>query len=308
MQKPHISGLDLKLLPALEALLRLRSVSRAGAELGLSQPAMSRALARLRDLQGDPLMVRVKDGYALTARARALQPRLDEALAALDEVFRPDRRDLAQERRTVRLAAADVQSVLLAPAVIARLAREAPGVELRVEAYSAATIERTLSGRVDLAFAQTGTPLPPGAASETIARDRLALVMRRDHPTAGKVWTLADYGLWPQAAVSLLGDGLSEIDARLAAHGVSRRLALVTPYFSAALAATARSDCVTTISAAFARRFAEPMGLILRDPPFADITFGVTLVCAERLSADPLVGWIKRLFRQAAAEAGFEAA
>jgi DNA-binding transcriptional LysR family regulator len=304
MQKTHIHGLDLKLAPALEALLRLRSVSRAAAELGLSQPAMSRALARLRDVLDDPLLVSAPGGYALTAKATALQPRLADAMAALGEVFHPARHDPTRERRTVRLAASDLHTGLFLPHVIARLAREAPGVDLQVEAYSPATVDRVLGGAVDLAFAQSVTPLPPGASSAWLGEDRLALVMRRGHPAADRVWTLGDYAVWPQAAVSLTGDGVTEMDARLAAIGARRRLALVTPYFSAALQAVAASDCVTTLSEAFARRHAATLDLVVREPPFADAAFGVTLVCHERLAADPLLVWLTTLLREATQAAG----
>lgn len=123
-----------------------------------------------------------------------------------------------------------------------RLAREAPGIDLRVETYGADLASRLDSGALDLAFALTTTSLPSGAYSEIVGEDRLALVMRRGHPAAGRAWTLADYGVYHQAAVALLGDGHSELDALLAAAGVSRRIALVTPHFMAALAAVAATE------------------------------------------------------------------
>ena len=132
-------------------------------------------------------------------------------------------------------------------------------------------------GLVDLCFATAATPLPPGAVSEPLASDRLALVMRRGHPAANRTWSLADYALYPHATVAFFGDGVSEIDAALAAAGVERRIALTTPHFMATIAAVAASDCVTTISKAFARRFAEPLGLVLRPPPLPD-ALDVTMV------------------------------
>ena len=87
MREVNIAGLDLNLVPALDALLRQRNVTRAAAEVGMSQPAMSRALARLRDLQGDPLLVRTGSGYALTPRAQAIQPQLALAMRALRDTF-----------------------------------------------------------------------------------------------------------------------------------------------------------------------------------------------------------------------------
>ncbi len=218
MREENIAGLDLNLLPALEALLRRRSVTQAAADVGLSQPAMSRALARLRDLHGDPLLVRTAHGYGLTPRAVAIQAQLAPAMRLLRDVFHPPSFDPATARRTIRLAAADVQTVLLVPPLMARLAREAPGLDLRIEPYGPDLMVRLESGALDFSFALATTPLPPGIGADPIGRDRLVLVMRRDHPAANQSWTMADYGRWEHAGVSIFGDGQTELDARLAAR------------------------------------------------------------------------------------------
>lgn len=303
MREVNLAGLDLNLIPALEALLRRRNVTRAAEDVGLSQPAMSRALARLRDLQGDPLLVRTRAGYVLTPRAQAVQPLLAQAVAQLKGVFQAEDFDPAVVRRTVRLVAGDAQAILLLPDVMARLAVEAPGVEVRVEPYGPDVLERLEGGALDLVFALVSTPLPPGVHSEEVAKDQLALVMRRGHPAAALAWSLADYGQWGHVGVAIVGDGRSEIDALLAAHGVTRRIALVTPYFIAALAAVAATDLVTTVSALTARRFAAAFDLVLHDPPFADTRLTTTLVCSHVRAADPFLVWFRALVREVAGEA-----
>ncbi|MCW6511961.1 LysR family transcriptional regulator [Lichenifustis flavocetrariae] len=300
MQDVNIAGLDLNLLPALEALLSRRNVTRAAADVGLSQPAMSRALARLRDLLGDALLVRTTNGYVLTARALAIQPQLAAALQPLREMFRPHLFDPGSERRLLRLAASDAQTVLLVPGLMARLARDAPGVDLRVEAYGADLLARLESGALDLAFALSSTPLPPGVHSEIVGEDRLTLVMRQGHPAAHRPWTLADYGTHQHVGIALLGDGQSEIDARLAAAGLSRRIAMVTPHFMAALAAVAATDMVTTISAALARRFAGLFDLVLHAPPFDNVELHSTLVFSRLRAADPFSMWVRGVIRDVA--------
>ena len=300
MRELNISGLDLNLVPALDALLRRRNVTHAAAEVGMSQPAMSRALARLRDLHGDPLLVRVRGGYALTPRALAIQPQLAQAITHLRAAFQPQGFDAATQRRTVRLVATDGHTVLLLPAVMARLAVEAPGVDVQAEAYRPDILERIESGDLDFAFALSDTPLPPGAYSEVVAHDRLVVVMRRGHPTAGRPWTLADYGVWPQVGVSLVGDGQSQIDSLLAAQGVTRRIALTTPHFMAALAAVAATDMVTTLSAGLAARFADALDLMLKDPPFGDTALKITLVCSNVRASDPFLVWFRALVRDVA--------
>ena len=300
MRELNVSGLDLNLLPSLEALLRRRNVTRAADDVGLSQPAMSRALARLRDLLADPLLVRAGAGYVLTARAVALQPQVAALIGQVREVFQPRAFDPAGEHRVLRLAAADSHTVLILPGVIARLATEAPGVDLRVTAYGPDLFARLQSGELDLAFALAGSPLPPGAHSEIVCRDEVALVMRRGHPAAGRAWTLADYGRHPHVGVALTGDGQSEIDATLAAEGVSRRIVLVTPHFMAALAAVAVSDAVTTLSATLARRFAAAFDLTLRTPPFGETLFTTTLVSSHVRASDTFLVWFRRLVREVA--------
>jgi len=302
MRNVNINGLDLNLIPALEALLRLRNVTRAAGDVGMSQPAMSRALARLRHLQDDPLLVRTRAGYVLTPRAQAIQPQLAAAMHSLREVFQRQAFDASAERRTLSLAATDVHSVILLSAVMARLAIEAPGVDLRVEAYRADLFQRLDSGALDFAFALANTPLPPGVYSEVVAEDRLALAMRRGHPAAGRAWTIADYGAYPHAAVALLGDGQSEIDSLLAAAGVTRRIAMTTPYFMAALAAVAETDMVTTLSASLAARFAAVFDLATQEPPFGETRLAMTLVCSHIRAADPFLGWFRALVRTVALE------
>ena len=302
MREVNLAGLDLNLLPALEALLRRRNVTHAAAEVGLSQPAMSRALARLRQLFGDPLLVRVGGVLAPTPAAEALAPKVAAALDGLKGLFRAPSFEAATLRRTIRIAAADAHTILLAPRLVARLEREAPGVDLAFSAIGRDIMSRMEQSEVDLCFATAATPLPPGAVSDTIVHDRLALVMRRGHPAANRPWTLADYALYRHATVSFFGDGVSEIDARLGAAGVERRIGLTTPHFMATVAAVAASDLVTTISAAFAERFALAFDLVLKVPPFDD-ALELTIVSTRLRAADPALRWFRGILREEAAAA-----
>jgi DNA-binding transcriptional LysR family regulator len=206
-------------------------------------------------------------------------------------------------RRTLRLGAADAQTVLIGPGLLGRLRREAPGVELRFEPLGPDVHGRVESGALDFVFAVATTPLPPGAVSEPIARDRLALVMRRAHPAAERRWTLSDYAEFAHVTVALLGDNQSEIDARLAEAGVARRIASTSPHFMATLACVGATDSVTTISAALARRFAETFGLVLAEPPLVDPSLTLTLVGSALRGHDPALGWLRAHIREAAREA-----
>jgi DNA-binding transcriptional LysR family regulator len=302
MRELNVAGLDLNLIPSLDALLRRRNVTRAADDVGLSQPAMSRALGRLRDLLGDPLLVRARTGYVLTPRAQAIQPQLAVLMGQVRDVFQPQAFDPAIQHRIVRLAAADSHTVLILPGVMARLAVEAPGVDLRVSSYGRGVFGLLESGALDMAFALASSQLPTGVHSEAVCEDRVALVMRRGHPAAGRPWSIADYGRYQHVGVALTGDGQSEIDAILAAAGVSRRIALVTPHFMAALAAVSVSDLVTTLSAALARRFADALELELQEPPFGETRFQTTLVTSHVRASDPFLVWFRGLVREVAQE------
>lgn len=303
MHEVNITAIDLNLLPALEALLKRRNVSHAAKDVGLSQPAMSRALARLREVLGDPLLVRTPGGgYALSPRGDALSAQLITTLDHVKAVFREPGFDPARTRRTVRIAGLDTHTLLLAPALMARLANEAPGIDIRFEGYGPNIVERSETGQVDLIFATSTTALPPGARSETYAHDRLALVLRKGHPMAKRKWTPEDYGKVDHVGISIFGDPGSDLDAQLARFGVTRRMALVTPHFIGALAAVAETDMATTQSRVFASSFADTFGLVLKEPPLPNLDLDLTIVWSHVRAADPVLAWLRRIIGEVARE------
>ncbi|MDQ0392147.1 LysR family transcriptional regulator [Labrys monachus] len=305
MRDVHLKAIDLNLLTALGALLAHRSVSRAARDIGLSQPAMSRALDRLRHLFGDELMLRSGAGMVLTARAEALAPRIHAILADIGDVVAEPRFDPASERRTIRIAAVDSQTALFFPGVMARLMKEAPEVDLRAMPLGPDIASRMQAGEIDMTFSLATYPLPAGAHSELLLEDSLALVMRRGHPAArNPAPSLADYARFSHVTVSIFGDGHTEADSTLAAAGLERRVALTTPHFTAALAVVARTDMVTTLSRAFARRFADAFDLVLAEPPLERTALPLTMVWPAARKNDRLLAWLRGIFKQTAAEIG----
>jgi DNA-binding transcriptional LysR family regulator len=305
MREVNLNGIDLNLVPPLEALLRERNVTRAAAAVGMSQPAMSRALARLRAALGDPLLLRGKRGLVLTPRAQALVPVVTGAMGQLKGVFQPQSFDPAEANRLIRIASSDTQSILLGPPLVARLIRQAPSVTLQMVPYIPDLALRLEDGSIDFAFALASTPLPVGARSTPIADDRLAVVMRRGHPAAKRRWTMADYGRFGHATIAILGDQQSDMDAVLAKAGISRKVAFTSPHFTAALATVAATDLVTTISETFARRFADPLGLVIKPAPFAAANLPMILVWSHVRAHDPLLLWFRGLVAEVAQETFF---
>ena len=290
--------MDLNLLPALDALLRQRHVTRAAEEVGLSQPAMSHMLGRLRDVLGDDLLVRGPSGLALTSRAEELMPRVAAALGAVTAIYRPASFDVSNVRRVLHVVGCDLHSMLFGPDLLTRVRRDAPGIELSMENYTRDVFKRLEDGSVDFVFADAETALPPGAVSTVIGEDRYALVMREKHPAASKKWTVADYAKWDSVVVSIFGDGQSDVDARLAKAGVVRRIGMSTPHFMAALAAVSKTDMIANTSYIFALRYAKTHRLILRETPFPEIRFTSTIIGSARRTNDPVIRWFGALVKE----------
>jgi DNA-binding transcriptional LysR family regulator len=297
MQHSNLSSVGLSLLPALDALLRRRHVTRAAEDVGLSQPAMSHVLAKLRRALGDDLLVRGPSGLVLTSRAEEIAPQVTEILDAAKAIYRPPAFEPSKVRRTLHLVGCDWHSILVAPDLIKCLHEQAPGIDLSIESYTRDTFKRLAEGAVDLVFFNTQTPLPPGAVSTVVGEDRYALVMRNGHPAARKKWTLADYAKWDSVVVSLTGDGMSDIDARLAKAGITRRVGLSTPHFMGCLATVSATDLITTTSLLFAARHATTYGLVIREPPFPEGRFINTLIGSASRTNDPVIRWFCALFK-----------
>ena len=301
MHEVNIKSVDLNLLTALGALLRHRHVTRAADEVGLSQPAMSRALMRLRHLFGDPLLVRGAGGLVLTARAEALAPRLSLLINEIKALLVDVPFDPAKARRTVTVVGTDSHAVTLIPPVLARIRKEAPGIDLVFKGFTPDVSQRVQRGEVDMVFSVAHQPLRAGAASEFLRKDSLALVMRRGHPLSQTPFSTEDYGRCEHVLVSILDDGASEIDAVLAASGVERRIALTTPHFMGALAAIAGTDMVMTLSRSVAERYRQTFDLVLREPPFGNRAYEQTMVWSAARGSDPLMQWVRGLMREEAA-------
>jgi hypothetical protein len=157
--------------------------------------------------------------------------------------------------------------------------------------------KRLAEGAVDLVVFNTQTPLPPGAVSTVVGEDCYALVMREGQPAARKKWTLADYAKWESVAVSFVGDGMSDIDARLAKAGIARRMGLSTPHFMGCLAAVSATDMIATTSLLFAERHAKAYRLIDRKLPFPEVRFTNTLIGSVSRMNDPVIRWFWELFK-----------
>lgn len=297
-QDREISRLDLNLLVHLQALLEEGSVAGAAKRMSVTQPAMSRALDRLRALFEDPLLVRGGRGMLTTARADSLRGPLDRVLGAARRLVEPPEFTPAQLRARLRLGVTDYSALLLLPSLICRLRREAPALELCVEGWGSGSPIRLERGELDLAL-HAVEEMPAGVYRRRLFSDRYCCIVRTSHPLARGGLTLERYLELPHAAVAggANGDSKDPVVEALRQSGHERPTALRLASLQAAPAIVAASDLALTLPRRLAERFAASGGIEIHELPLAVAPFGLHLVWHERSHHDPLHTWLRELLR-----------
>lgn len=293
----NLRNLDLNLLVILDALLEERHVSRAAKRLGLSQPAASNALERLRHRFGDPLLERRGRQMQLTPRSEALREPLRQALHDLGAVIEgPAPPDVAGLRQTVRLALADLVATMVVPSLYRALAATAPGLDLAVLPWSheQSVAERLERDELDLAVTT------PAHSAVPLRRERLLhidylVTMRRDHPAA------ADFGLeaWlahPHLLVSTSGARQGMLDPVLAAHGLERHVKMTVSGFLMVPRILAETDLITLMPASYFRQAGQHRELATFPPPIPLPGTEIHLAWHPRRDRDVAVQAVRSLF------------
>jgi DNA-binding transcriptional LysR family regulator len=291
-----LAGVDLNLLVVLDALLAERHVTRAARRVGLTQPAASHALARLRSLFDDPILVRGPGGGLIpTPRAEALAPVLRASLDGLATALRGEPVfDPPTAQRTFRIAINDHAELVLLPALVERLSRIAPGIELWMVAVTRDPEVELIAGTIDCAIGVwPGRPWPSGIYQRRLFDSDFQCVVRARHPAARRRLTLARFAALPHLLVSPRGGRGGIVDVALAAHGLTRRVAVTVPHFLIAPHLIAASDMIVTLATRIARTFARPFRLLMLPPPVELRAFTETLVWHERLHHDPAQRWLR---------------
>ncbi len=302
VQKSPLAAVDLNLLLALEALLAEAHVGRAGRRVGLSASAMSHALARLRSLLDDPLLVRAGRRMTLTKRAAELSTPLTDALGRIAELLeKPAVADPASERRTVRIAVSDFALNHVLPPLWPRLTKSAPNVDLVVSLFGLNGFKELADGEIDLAIAANRPTR--GFHSRVIWREPFVCLARRDHPALRTKMTLRRFAALEHVLVSPRGRRVGASDQALRKKGLKRRVTLVVPTFLAAANAVSVSDAVLTCgrrSAEDAKRF---LSLETFRPPLS-LSDGLLLLnWHERQQHDDFLVWLRDEIERAALDA-----
>lgn len=300
----ELAGIDLNLVLALDALLAERHVTRAAARLGVTQPAASHALARLRDVLGDPLLVRGPGGaMAPTPRATQLAPQIHKLLGELAGVLRGAAFDPATARRTFRICTTDYVELVLLPRLVERIARLAPGIDLWVHSFAEWGDEELATGALDVVIGlPRGAARPAGSYEKRLFDERFACIVRDGHPLARSRLTLARYCAAQHLLVTPRGTPGSLVDDALTAQGKTRRVALAVPHFLVVPHIVAGSDLIATLARRIAAPLAAPLGLAVLPPPVALPKFAIALAWHERNHHDPPHRWFRDQIAAVAAE------
>jgi DNA-binding transcriptional LysR family regulator len=303
MREVDLRTTDLNLLVVLNALLEERSVTRAATRLGMSQPAASRALARLRGLFSDALLVEGSGGYLLSARAEEMRPLLRMTLAGVGELLNGRAFDPMRAAEPVRLLMLDLEAAVLAPRLIASLEKEAPAVDLEVVPPGPRPFDALEADTVD-ALIGVVEDAPAGIRKRRLYADDFVTLMRAEHPHAGRRLTLDSYLELDHVVVSVTGTGRAWVDEILARSGRQRRVKVRVPSFFAAVEIAARSDLVMTLPSSLARTAADMRRFEMAPPPLDLGSVVMSLAWHARHQDSPRHVWLRRTVVAAVAKAG----
>ena len=295
MQKVDV---DLNLLRMLRALLNTSSVTKSGEQLGLSQPAASRTMRKLREVFNDPLLVRTSKGYMLTPLAESLRPSIDAALSAVQDVFVQQSFEALTSNRQFRLCTTDYGEAIVLQPLFAGFSSIAPQLACHTVSWTDETLLQLENGALDLAL-YVDADLPADFHYRDLFVDQYALIVRRGHPLDGQCYQRIEVFLqdvcrfaqivssYPQARSFALDDVLKRLGAQ------EHQVVFTTPYFSNAPALVARSDYVMLLPKRMAQLFAQQWPISVIDVPSEQESFQYRMIWHERAHRDQGLKWLR---------------
>lgn len=294
----QLKDIDLNLLLVFDRMLAEKRVSAVAASLGLSQPAISNALARLRKLLGDELFLRTARGMEPTPFALQLAEPVAYAMGALHTalnqqvVFDP-----ATSTRSFTLAMTDIGEIYFTPRLMEALSVAAPGVTISTLRNNTATSLRDEleAGHVDIAIGLL-PQLKAGVFQRRLFLQRYVCIFSKDHPLARKrSVSLKDFGAADHVLVQAVGTGHGKADDVMAAQGIQRRIRLRVPHFVAIGHILRASGMIATVPERLAQSIAEPFGLVWRAHPVALPQIAINLFWHAKAHRDPGNQWLRGL-------------
>ncbi|TWB24502.1 DNA-binding transcriptional LysR family regulator [Nitrospirillum amazonense] len=294
---------DLNLLPVFITLMEERNVTRAAARLGITQPALSNALARLRLVMRDPLFVRERYGIQPTPVALDLAPAIAEALARIDDAILGQQEfDPAQADRLLTIAPNSYVEFALMPAVVARLRDVAPGIKLRLVPYGNDLADTgVISGTTAMALGRLVDP-PDNLIVQHLMDESLACVVRAGHPDVGDTLTRDQYERMKHVNVLPPGRMRAGLFQALQQRGLRREVAVSVTHFLAVPEMIAVTDYCATLPSLICRRLAQDPRLRILPAPVDLGTFPIDMAWHVRYRHDPAHRWLRTLMVEVAKE------
>lgn len=298
----NLSGIDLNLLLVFDAVMQERHVTRAGNRIGMSQPAMSNALGRLRHHLKDELFVRSHEGMRPTARALELEQPISDALRELEAALEPAGFDPSTAARLFSIGTNDYCVSILIPKLVERLEREAPGINIRLVSSAGQSFDMLDAREIDFGISAFGD-IPDRFGWQLAIRDEYVLVMRKGHPLSKGDLSLEDFVGARHMIVSPTGQMTGFVDELLEERGLGRQVALVVNSFAAAPPMLAQSDLLLTAPKRIVETFAPLYALVSRPAPFPEPEeySSVKLVWHKRLANHPAYTWFREQIAETAA-------
>ena len=295
-----IRALDLNLLKAFAALNSERAVTRAAGRIGLSQPAMSHALSRLRGVFSDDLFVRTQSGMEPTARAREIAPLIAAAIEQIEAALNLGAGfDPVTSAGIFTAGMGEYAEVALVGPRAQAVSREAPGATLRLlSLHGGEAAEQLERGSIDVAVAYLRT-MPPTIETALLFRDPFVVVVRKGHPILGAPLSVEAYAAQNHVLVSPRGDTSGALDQILVDFGLRRRIALRVGTYLAVPAALAASDLVATVPSRTAAQIAATGEVAIMPLPI-DFSATVSMAWHRRTASEPAQAWFRRLLVEAA--------
>ena len=285
---------DLNLLIVFDALMQERSVTRAGSRIGLSQPAMSHALNRLRHVLKEELFVRTPEGMVPTPRAEMLAQPIRNVLSEIQLALEPAAFDPVASDRRFALAVNNYAAAVLASPLVATVSATAPAIRLDLRPSGTLDIVGLLDrGDLDLALGSTDSP-GDRFATAPLLEDPFVMVMRRGHPASRRKLSAAAFAALPHLEISSSLEDTGFIDRWLAESGCVRRIALRAPYISAAQILV-QSDLVATLSRRFAQELVRDHPLLVRKSPYDSPRVRTVMLWHRRLDRHPAHRWLRHV-------------
>ncbi len=296
MHETNINSLDLNLLVALKALLDERHVTRAAEKVGLSQPAMSRALGRLRIMFKDPLLVKGKGGMELSSRASELYRPLQTILSEIGELVSLPEKDPALMQGEIVIATRDYEMVAVLPDVIERVSSEAPGLRLKIVPLSGDDLSPLENNEVDFVIAGTDKS-SASLKRRTLFKDNFIGLVSAKNPICRQDLSLAKYLQMKHCLVSINEHKPGLVDSMLAQQGQKRKVLLRVPHFLAASHLVASSDLIVTLPRRLAMRLSESRNLQTIELPFKLPSFSIFLYWNVRNQNNPVHNWLQKVIK-----------